>query len=109
MAGNAVDFYDGNAPDYAATARQWPVNPRLAAFLARCKPGGRIVIVNHFAHPRPLINRFERLLADHAALLGFNAAMPTAAVTQAAGLRIHRVQPVNWGGYWTLIEAENIK
>ena len=43
MAGNAVDFYDGNAADYAATARQWPVNPRLAAFLARCKPGGRIL------------------------------------------------------------------
>lgn len=74
-----------------------------------CKPGGRIAIINHFAHPHPVVSRFERMLADHAALLGFNAAMPTETVTQAPGLRILQVQPVNWGGYWTLIEAENIK
>lgn len=43
MTGKTVDFYDGNAADYAATARTWRVNPRLGAFLARCRPGGRIL------------------------------------------------------------------
>lgn len=43
MSGKTVDFYDENAVDYAAAAMQWPVNPRLPAFLARCKPGGRIL------------------------------------------------------------------
>lgn len=35
-----IDFYDDNAADYAADGG---VNPRLAGFLARCRPGGRIL------------------------------------------------------------------
>jgi SAM-dependent methyltransferase len=35
-----LDFYDGNAAEYAAGGQ---VNPRLAAFLARCRPGGKIL------------------------------------------------------------------
>jgi phosphatidylethanolamine/phosphatidyl-N-methylethanolamine N-methyltransferase len=89
------------------------VVPNVSALLAEmrriCKPGGRIAIVNHFAHPHPVVNRLERMLADHAALLGFHTAMATAVVTHAPGLRILRVEPVNWGGYWTLIVAENDK
>ncbi len=74
-----------------------------------CKPGGRIAIVNHFEHENGLLRRLERALAEYAGLLGFNAALPLAHVTDAPGLRICRIESVNWGGYWTLIEAQNLK
>lgn len=35
-----IEFYDGNAAGYAAKDK---VNPKLSGFLARCKPGGRIL------------------------------------------------------------------
>lgn len=35
-----IDFYDENAADYAADGG---TNPRLPAFLAQCRPGGRIL------------------------------------------------------------------
>jgi phosphatidylethanolamine/phosphatidyl-N-methylethanolamine N-methyltransferase len=108
----ATDYPDNHFDRVVAmyVASVVPSPPALLTEMRRiCKPGGRIVIVNHFAHPHPVLRGFERILADHAALLGFNAAMPVETVTQAPGLRILQVQPVNWGGYWTLIEAENIK
>lgn len=108
----ATDYPDSHF-DKIAAMYVVSVVPNVSALLAEmrriCKPGGRIAIVNHFAHPHPFINRMERLLADHAALLGFNTAMPAEIVTRTSGLRILRVQRVNWGGYWTLIEAENLK
>lgn len=108
----ATDYPDNHFDKIAAmyVVSVVPSAPALLAEMRRiCKPGGRIAIVNHFAHPHPLINRGERLLADYAALLGFHTAMPTSVVTRAHGLRVLRTEPVNWGGYWTLIEAENIK
>lgn len=35
-----INFYDANADRYAAEGR---VNPRLSGFLARCRPGGRLL------------------------------------------------------------------
>lgn len=35
-----IDFYDANADQYAAESA---ANPRLSTFLARCKPGGRLL------------------------------------------------------------------
>jgi cyclopropane fatty-acyl-phospholipid synthase-like methyltransferase len=35
-----IDFYDGNAADYAAEGK---ANPRISGFLAQVRPGGRIL------------------------------------------------------------------
>ncbi|MDQ5977047.1 MAG: phosphatidylethanolamine/phosphatidyl-N-methylethanolamine N-methyltransferase [Verrucomicrobiota bacterium] len=108
----ATDYPDNHFDKIAAmyVVSVVPSAPALLAEMRRiCKPGGRIVIVNHFAHAHPLVGRFERLFANHAALLGFHPAMSAATVTAAPGLRILRTERVNWGGYWTLLEAENLK
>jgi phosphatidylethanolamine/phosphatidyl-N-methylethanolamine N-methyltransferase len=108
----ATDYPD-NHFDKIAAMYVVSVVPNVPALLAEmrriCKPGGRIVIVNHFAHRHPVIGWGERILARHAALLGFNSALPLETVTHAEGLQVRQVRPVNWGGYWTLIEAENVK
>jgi phosphatidylethanolamine/phosphatidyl-N-methylethanolamine N-methyltransferase len=108
----ATDYADNHFDKIAAlyVLSVAPSAPALLKEMRRiCKPSGRIVIVNHFAHPHPFIHRCERLLANYAGLLGFHPAMPLSVITRAPGLRIHRIEPVNWGGYWTLIEAENLK
>lgn len=74
-----------------------------------CRPGGRIVIVNHFAQSHPWLRRGEQALAPYAGRLGFDPVLPLTRVTEAAGLRIREVRPASWFGYWTLIVAENDK
>jgi len=112
MDAQAMDFPD-NHFDKIAAMYVVSVVPSLPALLAEmrrvCKPGGRLAIVNHFAHPRPLVRRAEQILGRYAGLLGFHTAMDEETVTRAPGLRVLRTEPVNWGGYWTLIEAENVK
>lgn len=102
------DSFDKIAAMYVVS-----VVPDLNALLREmrriCKPGGRIAIVNHFEHPGPVMRRVERAFTSYAGLLGFNPSLSLGAITRAPGLRIHAVEPVNWGGYWRLIEAENVK
>lgn len=112
MDAQATTFPD-NHFDKVAAMYVVSVVPNVAALLAEmkriCKPGGLIAIVNHFAHQNPIINQMERLLASHAPLLGFHTALPIENVTLTPGLNILHMQQVNWGGYWTLILAENTK
>ncbi len=104
----ADDSFDKVAAMYVAS-----VVPDLHALLREvrrvCRPGGRICFVNHFEHKNGLVRRFERKLSAYACFLGFDATLPLRRVTEADGLRILSVHPANWGNYWTLIEAENVK
>jgi phosphatidylethanolamine/phosphatidyl-N-methylethanolamine N-methyltransferase len=112
MDAQATTFPD-NHFDKIAAMYVVSVVPDLPALLREmrriCKPGGRIAIVNHFEHPGRLMRRFERALTRYAGLLGFNPTLPLSAITHSPGLKIHSVERVNWGGYWRLIEAENVK
>lgn len=112
MDAQATPFPD-NHFDKVAAMYVVSVVPDLDALLREirrvCKPGGRIAIVNHFERPSGLARRIEDAFARYAGLLGFNPALHLEQVTASPGLRVLRIQPVNWGGYWTLIEAENVK
>lgn len=108
----ATDFPD-NHFDAVAALYVVSVVPDVAALLREmrriCRPGGRIVIVNHFAQTHPVLRCVERAAAAYASLLGFDAALPLETITKAAGLRTRRIRRVNWAGYWTLVLAENEK
>lgn len=108
----ATDFPD-NHFDAVAALYVVSVVPDVAALLREmrriCRPGGRIVVVNHFAQTHPLLRWFERGAAAHASFLGFDAALPLEAITKAGGLRTRQVRRVNWAGYWTMVVTENLK
>jgi phosphatidylethanolamine/phosphatidyl-N-methylethanolamine N-methyltransferase len=112
MDAQAMEFPDDSF-DKVAAMYVVSVVPDLHALLREmrrvCRPGGRICIVNHFEHRNGLVRRFERKLSRHASFLGFDAALPLRRVTETDGLRILDVRPANWGDYWSLIEAENVK
>lgn len=67
-----------------------------------CKPGGTIVVVNHFRSRQPL-GTVERLLSPASRLIGFRLDLPPEVVTQAPGLKPVAAERVNLLGLWQLL------
>jgi phosphatidylethanolamine/phosphatidyl-N-methylethanolamine N-methyltransferase len=89
------------------------VVPNPARFVAEmrrvCKPGGTIVIVNHFTSANPAMRWFEKRLAPLAGKIGFHADFPLDEFIAAARLRVREARPSNLFGYWKLLRCVNEK
>lgn len=100
-----ADHFDRIAAMYVVS-----VVPEPAAMLREivrvARPGARVAIVNHFAHPRPVMRRLETWFAGATRWAGWDSSLPADVVCTAPGLRILARRPANWLGYWTLVEAE---
>lgn len=71
-----LDFPDNHFDTVAAmhVVSVVPDPEKVVAEMARvCKPGGRLVIVNHFASDTGLLGRMERLLSRYANRLGWHS------------------------------------
>jgi phosphatidylethanolamine/phosphatidyl-N-methylethanolamine N-methyltransferase len=86
-------------------------NPgRLAAEMRRvCRPGGTIVIVNHFASDNPAMRFIEKRLAPLAGKIGFHADFPLDAFLAESELSVREIRPSNLFGYWKLLRCVNSK
>jgi phosphatidylethanolamine/phosphatidyl-N-methylethanolamine N-methyltransferase len=89
------------------------VVPDPARFVAEmrrvCKPGGTIVIVNHFTSANPAMRWLEKRLAPLAGKIGFHADFPLDRFLAAGQLRVREVRPSNMFGYWKLLRCVNEK
>ena len=89
------------------------VVPDPARFVAEmkrvCRPGGSIVIVNHFTSENPAMRWFEKRLAPLAGKIGFHADFPLDAFRRAGKLSIREIRPSNAFGYWKLLRCVNDK
>lgn len=87
-----------------------PNPPRFAAEMRRvCKPGGTIVIVNHFTSINPLMRFIEKRLAPLASRIGFHADFPLDRFLDASHLPVREIRPSNLFGYWKLLRCVNEK
>ncbi len=68
-----------------------------------CRPGGEVVIVNHFTRPEGWLAKAERTLAPLARSLGFRPLFPLEDFVALTGLELTETVPVNAFGYWTLL------
>jgi phosphatidylethanolamine/phosphatidyl-N-methylethanolamine N-methyltransferase len=86
-------------------------NPaRFAAEMRRvCRPGGTIVIVNHFASEDGIMRRVEKLLAPLAGFIGFHADFSLDNFLEVSGLSVREIKPSNLFGYWRLLRCINEK
>ena len=86
-------------------------NPaRFAAEMRRvCRPGGTIVIVNHFESDNWLVRGFERGLAPLAGKIGFHADFPMDDFIENGRLSVREIRPSNLFGYWKLLRCVNDK
>src|SRR5207248_10374162 len=81
-------------PDPVTVAREmWRV----------CRPGGRVVILNHFRSRNKLGAGLEYLIAPAAKYLGFKSDLDLPAFLTQAGLHPKSIEKVNVPRIWTLI------
>jgi phosphatidylethanolamine/phosphatidyl-N-methylethanolamine N-methyltransferase len=87
-----------------------PSPERFVAEMRRvCKPGGTIVIVNHFSSANPIMRWLEKRLAPLAKHIGFHADFPLDAFVRTGRLDVREARPSNMFGYWKLLRCVNQK
>ena len=81
-------------PDPVAVAREmWRV----------CRTGGRIIFLNHFLSPNPLIARVERAISPFTVHIGFKSDLDLPAFLAQAQLTPVSIEKVNIPRIWSLV------
>ena len=68
-----------------------------------CRPGGRIIFLNHFLSPNPLLSRTERLISPFTIHIGFKADLDMPAFLAQADLQPVSIEKVNIPRIWSLV------
>ena len=68
-----------------------------------CRPGGRIIVLNHFLSPNAILSRIERLISPFTIHIGFKADLDLPAFLAQAELRPQSIEKVNIPKLWSLI------
>ena len=98
----ADDSFDSVYAPYTISVVPNPV--KVALEMKRvCRPGGRIVILNHFRSEHPLMSRIERAISPLTVHVGFKADLVMAAFLEQSGLRPILIEKVNFPRIWSLI------
>jgi phosphatidylethanolamine/phosphatidyl-N-methylethanolamine N-methyltransferase len=68
-----------------------------------CRPGGRIIFLNHFISPNPILSRIERLISPATIHIGFKSDLDLPAFLAQADLKPVSIEKVNWPRIWSLV------
>ena len=68
-----------------------------------CRPGGRIIFLNHFLSPNPIVSRAERLISPFTIHIGFKADLDLPAFLAQADLQPISIEKVNVPRIWSLV------
>jgi phosphatidylethanolamine/phosphatidyl-N-methylethanolamine N-methyltransferase len=82
-----------------------PEPGKVMAEMARvCRPGGTVIVVNHFRSPNRFLGFFERALTPASRWIGFRLDLPVGSVVPTEGLEFVAMRRVNLLGLWRLLE-----
>jgi phosphatidylethanolamine/phosphatidyl-N-methylethanolamine N-methyltransferase len=68
-----------------------------------CRPGGRIVILNHFRSANPILSRVERALSPFTVHIGFKSDLDLPGFLAQADLQPVSIEKVNFPRIWSLV------
>lgn len=68
-----------------------------------CRPGGRLVFLNHFLSSNPILSRVDRLVSPLTVHIGFKADLDLQAFLAQAGLCAESIERVNIPRIWSLV------
>jgi phosphatidylethanolamine/phosphatidyl-N-methylethanolamine N-methyltransferase len=68
-----------------------------------CRPGGRVVILNHFKSFNPIMSKIETAISPMTVHIGFTADLDLPGFLEQADLRPVSMEKVNVPKIWTLI------
>jgi phosphatidylethanolamine/phosphatidyl-N-methylethanolamine N-methyltransferase len=72
-----------------------------------CRPGGRLVFLNHFLSDGSIMSRFERAIAPLTVHLGFKSDFDLPAFLAQTGLQAESIEKVNVPRIWSLVICRN--
>ena len=72
-----------------------------------CKPGGKIVIVNHFRSANPLLSRLDRALSPLTVHIGFKSDLDLPGFLSQTGLKPLSIEKVSASRLWSLVICQN--
>ncbi len=68
-----------------------------------CRPGGKIILLNHFRSPNPILSRIERMISPLTVHIGFRADLDLPGFLSQAGLKPVSVEKVNVPRIFSLV------
>ena len=68
-----------------------------------CRPGGRIIFLNHFLSPNLILSRAERLISPFTIHIGFKSDLDLPAFVAQADLKPVSIEKVNVPKIWSLV------
>jgi len=68
-----------------------------------CRPGGKIIILNHFRSPNPLLATLVRMISPLTVHIGFTADLDLHGVLAQAHLRPLSIEKVSFPPIWSLV------
>ena len=74
-----------------------------------CKPGGRIILLNHFSNGNPVIAAIEKVISPLCKQLGWRTDLSLASVLDGTRLMVIHKQKVNPFRIWHLVKCVNHK
>jgi phosphatidylethanolamine/phosphatidyl-N-methylethanolamine N-methyltransferase len=102
------DSFDTVVAAYVVTAV--PDYRKVVSEMIRvCKPGGRIIMLNHFANDNKAIAAIEKVLSPLTKHLGWRTDLALQTVLDGTPLHVTRKQHVNPLRLWALVECINEK
>jgi phosphatidylethanolamine/phosphatidyl-N-methylethanolamine N-methyltransferase len=100
--------FDGLMAAYVVTAV--PDHRRVMAEMVRvCRPGGRIIFVNHLQHRNRLVAWGQRMLCPITQRLGWRTDLSIEDVLAGTPLEVTRVTTAPPLGLWYIVECRNAK
>lgn len=111
MDARVLDFPDGSfdrvlAPYVISVV---PEPERVMAEIARvCRPGGTVVVVNHFRSRSPVLGTVERALTPASQWVGFRLDLPVDTIVRTVGLELVSERRVNLMGLWRLLKFRRV-
>ena len=74
-----------------------------------CKPGGKIVLLNHFSNGNPIISRVERWISPLTRKIGWSADLSLETVLDGVPLTVLRKAKMKPLNYWKVVQCVNEK
>lgn len=68
-----------------------------------CRPGGRVIFLNHFLSPNAVLSRIERLISPFTIHIGFKSDLDLPAFVAQADLHPVSIEKVNIPKIWSLV------
>jgi phosphatidylethanolamine/phosphatidyl-N-methylethanolamine N-methyltransferase len=99
-------FFDKAAAMYIASVVPNPQD-MVSEMKRVSKPGGDLLIVNHFSNCNRLIRPSETILSTLASIIGFRPVFSMDEFILTSSLDVVEIIPANVFGYWSLIHAKN--